>query len=101
LLELFGTLHARQLDLFFLNFSEIILLLKVNYAEKIFTKTKTSRLNMVVDHVMCPIQAVFRQGRYILDGVVNLLEIVHELHRKKMNGVILKIDFEKVYDKVK
>jgi hypothetical protein len=52
LLELFGTLHARQLDLFFLNFSEIILLLKVNYAEKIFTKTKTSRLNMVIDHVM-------------------------------------------------
>ena len=27
-------------------------------------------------------------------------ETVHELHRKKLNGVILKIDFEKAYDKV-
>ena len=41
------------------------------------------------------------QGRNILDGVVILHETVHELHRKKLNGVILKIDFEKSYDKVK
>jgi hypothetical protein len=26
---------------------------------------------------------------------------MHELHRKKFNGVILKIDFEKAYDKFK
>jgi hypothetical protein len=38
------------------------------------------------------------QGRNILDGVVVLHEIVHELHRKKLNGVVLKIDFEKAYD---
>jgi hypothetical protein len=41
------------------------------------------------------------QGRNILDGVVILHETVYELHRKKLNGVILKIDFEKAYDKVK
>ena len=41
------------------------------------------------------------QGRNILDGVVILHETVHELHRKKANGVILEIDFEKTYDKVK
>jgi hypothetical protein len=29
-----------------------------------------------------------------------LHETIHELHRKKMNGVILKLDFEKAYDKV-
>jgi hypothetical protein len=28
-------------------------------------------------------------------------ETVHELHSKKLNGVILKINFEKAYDKVK
>jgi hypothetical protein len=38
------------------------------------------------------------QGRYILDGVVTLHETIHELHRKNLNGVILKIDFEKAYD---
>ena len=41
------------------------------------------------------------QGHNILDGVVVLHEMVHELHRKKLNGVIFKIDFEKAYDKVK
>jgi hypothetical protein len=41
------------------------------------------------------------QGRNILDCVVVLHEVVHELHSKKLNGVILKLDFEKAYDKVK
>jgi hypothetical protein len=55
----------------------------------------------VADHVIRPSQTAFMQGRNILDGVVILHETVHELHRKKMNGVILKIDFEKAYDNVK
>jgi hypothetical protein len=29
-----------------------------------------------------------------------LHETIHELHRKKLDGVLLKIDFEKAYDKV-
>src|SRR5438132_2509435 len=116
LLELFGTLHAGQLELFQLNFGEIILLPKINDAEriqqyrpicllnvsfKIFTKIATIRLNSVADHVVRPTQIAFMQGRNILDGVVILHETVHELHRKKLNGVIFKIDFEKAYDKVK
>jgi hypothetical protein len=36
-----------------------------------------------------------------MEGVVILHKTIHELHRKKMNGVIFKIDFEKAYDKVK
>jgi hypothetical protein len=39
-------------------------------------------------------------GRHILEEVVILKETIHELHRKKMNGVLFKIDFEKVYDEV-
>ena len=30
-----------------------------------------------------------------------LHETIHEMHRKKLGGVILKLDFEKAYDKVK
>jgi hypothetical protein len=30
-----------------------------------------------------------------------LHETIHELHRKKLDGVVFKIDFEKAYDKVK
>lgn len=116
LMELFHELHAGQLELFKLNFREIILLPKTKEAErihqyrpicllnvsfKIFTKVATIRLNSVADHVVRPTQTTFMQGRYILDGVVTLHEMVHELDRKKLNGVIFKIDFEKAYDKVK
>ena len=116
LLELFGCLHAGNLELFRLNFGEIISLPKINEAEMIqqyrpicllnvsfkrFTKTVMLRLNSLADHVVRPTQTIFMQGRNILDGVAILHEKVHELHRKKLNGVILKIDFEKAYDKVK
>ena len=115
LLALFGALHAGQLELFRLNFGEIILLPKIIDAEriqqyrpicllnvsfKIFTKVATIRLNSVADHVVRPSQTAFMQGRNILDGVVILHETVNEMHRKKLNGVIFKIDFKKAYDKV-
>jgi hypothetical protein len=50
--------------------------------------------------VISPSQTTFIPGRNIIEGVVMLHETIHELHRKKMNGVILKLDFEKAYDKV-
>jgi hypothetical protein len=55
----------------------------------------------VADQVVRPTQMALMQGIYILYGVVTLHETIHELHRKKMNDAILKIDFEKAYDKVK
>jgi hypothetical protein len=36
-----------------------------------------------------------------MEGVIILHETIHELHRKKESGVILKIDFEKANEKVK
>jgi hypothetical protein len=42
----------------------------------------------------------FIKGRNILEGVVVLLEVVHELRIMKQ-GVLFKIDFEKSYDKVR
>jgi len=35
-----------------------------------------------------------------MEGVVILHETRHEIKKKKKNGVILKLDFEKAYDKV-
>jgi hypothetical protein len=102
--------------LFRLNFGDIILLPKINEAQriqqyrpiylinvslKIFTKVATIRVNTVANHVVHPSQTAFIQGRNILDGVAILHKTVHELHSKKLNEVILKIDFEKAYDKVK
>jgi hypothetical protein len=36
-----------------------------------------------------------------MEGVVVLHETIHELHKRKNDGVILKLDFKKAYDKVK
>jgi hypothetical protein len=68
---------------------------------KIFTKVATNRVNRVAEKVIQPSQTAFVPGRYILEGVTILHETIHELHRKKLNGVIFKVDFEKAYDKVK
>jgi hypothetical protein len=55
----------------------------------------------VANTVVIQNQTAFMPGRNIMEGVVILHETIHELHTKKSNGVIFKIDFEKTYDKVK
>jgi hypothetical protein len=68
---------------------------------KIFTKVGTNRVTRITHTIIKPTQSAFIPGRNILEGVVVLHEAIHELHRKNMDGVIFKIDFEKAYDKVK
>jgi hypothetical protein len=55
----------------------------------------------IAEILISPSQTAFMSGRKIMEGVVMLHETIHEMHRKKMNGVILKLNFEKSYDKVK
>jgi hypothetical protein len=45
-------------------------------------------------------QSTFINGRNIMDGIVSLHEMIHEAKGKKQQGIILKLDFEKSYDKV-
>jgi hypothetical protein len=35
-----------------------------------------------------------------MEGVRVLHETIHEMHRRKHSGLILKIDFEKAYDRI-
>jgi hypothetical protein len=35
-----------------------------------------------------------------MDGVLILHEILHDVKLKKKDGIILKLDFEKAYDKI-
>uniref|UniRef100_A0A453GTK3 Reverse transcriptase domain-containing protein n=1 Tax=Aegilops tauschii subsp. strangulata TaxID=200361 RepID=A0A453GTK3_AEGTS len=73
----------------------------LNVSFKIFTKVGTNRLTQIAHSVVQPSQTAFMPGRHILEGVVVLHETLHEIHSKKLDGVILKVDFEKAYDKVK
>jgi hypothetical protein len=72
----------------------------LNVRFKIFTKVLANRLTSVACRITKPSQLAFLPGRYILDGVVVLHETIHELKRRKQNAIILKLDFEKAYDKV-
>jgi hypothetical protein len=61
----------------------------------------TNRITKIAEKVIRPTQTTFMRGRHIIEGLVILHKTIHELHRKKMDGILLKIDFEKAYHKVK
>jgi hypothetical protein len=115
LMAMFRDFHNGDLPLFRLNFGIITLLPKeqeakriqqyrpicmLNVRFKIFTKVLANRLSLVAGKVISSSQSAFLPGRNILEGVVILHETLHEINRKKQKGIILKLDFEKAYDKV-
>ena len=73
----------------------------LNVSFKIFIKVGTNRLTQIAHSVVQPSQTAFMPDRNILEGVVVLHEMLHEIHTKKLDGVVSKVDFEKAYDKVK
>jgi hypothetical protein len=93
-LDLFVFPHAEQLEMFYLNLSEIIFCLRLTKHKgsndrvlaSIFNKNATIGLYLVAGHVAYPTQTTCMQGRNILNGVVILHETIHNLHQKKLNG---------------
>jgi hypothetical protein len=58
------------------------------------------RLTPFANKLISKNQTAFIPGRFILEGVVILHEILHDLRTTKTKGVVVKLDFEKAYDKV-
>jgi hypothetical protein len=107
--------HQGTLDIKRLNYGIVTLLPKVKEAEKMqqfrpicllnclykwFTESLTIRLEHVADRIIHKVQTAFIKRRNIMNGVLALHEIFHETKRRGEIGVILKLDFEKAYDKV-
>jgi hypothetical protein len=114
-LEMFQCLYRGELNLSRLNYGMISLIPKIKDANNIkqyrpicllnvdykwFTKVLTMRLTPYADKLISKTQTTFILGRYILEGVVILHEILHEVRSQKSQGIILKLDFGKAYDKV-
>jgi hypothetical protein len=71
----------------------------INCSFKIFSKVLTLRLGKISQRLISDNQSAFIKGRYILESVVIAHELVHSLHKSKDSGLILKLDYEKAYDR--
>lgn len=106
-------LFKGYLKLFHLNFGTITLLPKkegaicikqfipiclLNVSFNFFTKVAMNRLAHIAHSVVQHTQTAFMPGGHILERVVVLHEMLHEIHTKKIDGVIFNVDFEKAYD---
>jgi hypothetical protein len=115
LFALFVDFHQNSLSVHSLNFGVITLIPKkdntikiqeyrpiclLNVSFKIITKVLSNRIGLMADIIVRPSQTAFMRGQNILEGVIILHESIHELQRKKLDRVILHLDFEKAYDKV-
>ena len=101
--------HAGNLDVSRLNYGIITPLPKIqqfrpicllNCLYKWITKVLTLRLDPLPEKLILVNQSAFMKGRHIMNGIMALHEILHETKRTKEVGLVLKLDFEKAYDKV-
>lgn len=107
--------NSNQLDMARINYGVITMIPKVleandikqyrpicmsNVIFKIFTKMMVNRMTVLADSIISRSQSAFIKGRYIIDSAVILHEVMHELRQQHQQGVIMKIDFEKAYDRV-
>lgn len=114
LISMFNDFFNGKLDIYRLNFTMLTLIPKedartmkkfrpislINYSFKIFSKILTVRLGKIVDRLVSPNQSAFIHGRYILESVVLAHELVHSVHSNEEPGIVLKLDYEKAYDRV-
>jgi hypothetical protein len=73
----------------------------LNCRFKIFGKALNNRLSKVIDRLVAFNQTTFINGRFISESVVPTHEIIHDIARNKEAGVILKLDYEKAYDRAR
>ena len=71
-----------------------------NCSLKIISKAITNRIAPIGDRLIFPNQTAFIRGRYILESVVSAHEVIHVVHSQKESGLVLKLDYEKAYDRV-
>jgi hypothetical protein len=97
LFNLFKSFHDGSLNIERLNFGIVTLIPKIpdatyikafrpiclfNVYYKIITKVLTNRLARCITSVISEFQYGFIKGMYIMDGVLSLHEIIHEVKRK-------------------
>jgi hypothetical protein len=72
----------------------------INVILKFVSKSYAIRLAPLAHMTIDCSQTAFIQGRCLHEGALEVHEMVHELQSKKQEGLLLKLDFEKAFDRV-
>jgi hypothetical protein len=72
----------------------------INVIFKFIAKSYASHLAPVAHWTTDHSQSSFIKGRCLHEGVLALHEIAHDLRVKNFKGLLLKLDFEKAFDRV-
>lgn len=67
---------------------------------KIISKAITNRMSPIGDRIIAKNQTAFIKGRFILESVVAAQELIHAAHSSGNSALVLKLDYEKAYDRV-
>ena len=71
-----------------------------NSLYKIISKVLTSRLLKILPIIISKQHTSFVPGRHILDSIMMMHEVMHSLEAGKREGMFLKLDHSKAYDRV-
>ena len=71
-----------------------------NLLDKIISKVLTSRYLKIFPLIISKQQTSFVLGRQILDSIMMVHEVIHSLEASKREGMFLKLDLSKAYDRV-
>jgi hypothetical protein len=72
----------------------------IHYSFKVFAKSLNNRLGSICDRLLASNQIAFLKERCILESVVVAHEIIDHTVKSGEEGIILKLDYEKEYDRV-
>ena len=71
-----------------------------NVIYKIISKVIANRLRPLLPFLIYPEQVGFVEGRQIMDGIILVHETIHLVKNGKFQGMLLKLDLSKDYDKL-
>eukprot|EP00253_Pinus_taeda_P012046 PITA_12046 len=71
-----------------------------NVIYKIISKVIANRLKSIHPGIISEEQLGYVEGRQILDNILLAQEMIHSLHSRKEEGMLMQLDLSKAYDKV-
>ncbi|KAL6577896.1 hypothetical protein OROMI_010224 [Orobanche minor] len=67
---------------------------------KVVAKILARRMKPTLGKIIGEAHTAFIKGRYIMDGIAILNEIIEDVNKKKAKRVLFKVDFAKTYDSI-